>query len=184
MNRRPKGVPRSNGRRVPPVGMHRAFEPAEAEAKEAEQEGQRHRRKTLSFEVPLPPKILSKNWPDGSRLHKAEPTRHYRQEVSYACRMEMMRVGWLEPRRAVLNLTFGTAHVSPDARKLEQLKPSHLQPYRPRDVMNAISAFHAGADGITDAGAWVDDSHRYVSLGRVQIDPSLPAGVRVFIQER
>ena len=57
MNRRPKGMPRSNGRRVPPVGMHRAFEPADYEAEEAEQESQWHRRKTLSFEVPLPPKI-------------------------------------------------------------------------------------------------------------------------------
>lgn len=184
MTRRPAGAPRSNGRGVPPKHMHRAHEPADYAAEVAEQEGQRHKRKTLSFEVPLPPKILSKNWPDGSRLHKAGPTKNYREEVAWACQQEMLRVGWLEPRRAVLNLTFCTAHVSPEARKLERLKPSHLQPYRPRDVMNGISAFHAGADGITDAGAWVDDSHRYVSLGRVQIDPSLPAGVRVFIQER
>ena len=175
-------APSSDRRGYGPKGIKSLHSPYEEESDPAPM---RSRGKlTVSFEVPLPYRVLSKNWPSGDRRGKSEATKRYRQEVEWACREAMRKAGWLEPCSATVSLTFGTARVVGSSRDVEQAIPLAWQPYRPRDVWNAITAFHAGFDGITDAGLWPDDSHRWAALGKAHVDPSRKAGVRVFIQQR
>lgn len=179
------------GKRTSPIGNKRGHAPKgmkapvdpHGEETSVRPLGGGPRRVNLSFEVPLPYKVLSKNWKTGDRRAKAEATARYRQEVMWAAEEAMRVAGWGDAARATISLTFGTARVVGSSQALEQALPMEWQPYRPRDVWNAITAFHPGFDGLTDAGVWPDDSYRWASLGKAHIDPDISAGVRVFIQK-
>lgn len=144
-----------------------------------------HAARSLTFEVPLPFKALSKNTIADHR-RKAPYVKQYRAIVQYAAMEAMAVQGWIEPSAAVIHLTYGTLRPKRDSRDdlLEKQGEALSWPYRPLDSWNAISAFHPGFDGLTDAGVWPDDSFRWASLGSCHIDPSLRPAVYISITER
>lgn len=101
----------------------------------------------LVFEVLLPPRQLSPN-SRGHWARKLSPTRVYRREVGMLALSAMRKQNWTP-----------NEHFAPSVLlefNVTALKGDGL--YRPKDVDNAVAAFKAGLDGMTDAGCWSDDS--------------------------
>ena len=120
---------------------------------------------TVDVIVPLPPRGLSPNYKGAWRTH-AKIKKDYRAAVALCVLGHKPATGMCE-----VSLTFGIKN----ARKLGL--------WCPRDVDNAIAAFKAGFDGLTDARVIMNDDRKHMSLGKVEIDSTWGPGVRVTISE-
>lgn len=129
----------------------------------------------ITFDVPLPPRALSPNGSHGHWSKTSKARKSYRQEVAD----EAMAARWSgryvpvapdrETTKCRVSLVFG-------------IKGGRGMAYQPRDVPNAVSAFKAGFDGLTDAGLLVDDSRTWMELGEVRIDAKVGPFVRVTVE--
>jgi len=116
----------------------------------------------LVFRVELPPAYLSPN----QARHvpwklKNDTTVTYKLQVQAECANAMRRARWVVPVQARVSLLWGLH----DARSL---KHKNLDPrYHPEDSDNAIEAAKPLFDGLTLAGAIVDDRWESMVLGGV-----------------
>lgn len=116
----------------------------------------------LVFRVDLPPKALNPNqarhvhWTD-----KNDITVAYKLQVSAAARNAMLAARWVKPERARVSLWWGLLD-----KRLPALKRRDPR-YHPEDSDNAVAAGKALIDGLTLAGAIVDDRWESMELGRV-----------------
>lgn len=123
----------------------------------------------ITFDVPLPPRGCSPNGQHGHWSTTSKARRQYRAEVLIHALVAAGPHARAKESRKV-SLLFGTK----DGRKRRN--------YQPRDVPNAVSAFKAGFDGLTDAGLLVDDSRTWMELGDVRIDNTVGPFVRVTVE--
>jgi hypothetical protein len=120
----------------------------------------------ITVKLMLPPAALSSN----SRAHwsaRAEATRWYRNAAMIALRAACKKV-----RRA----NHVRLHVSYDITK--SLDPG----YRPRDIMNGMSALKPAVDGLVDAGLVKDDSWKHLSWGSLEITKQGSSGVTIMVE--
>lgn len=129
-------------------------------------------RKSLVFDVLLPPRALSPNRKGSHWTQRLRPTRVYRGDVGMLALSAMREQNWVpsEYFGATVSLDFNVVKI-----------PRGLSDglYRPRDVDNAIAAFKAGLDGMTDAGCWSDDSVVQVVSATISHDSKKLPGVTV-----
>lgn len=114
----------------------------------------------LVFRVDLPPKDLNPNGRVQSRW-KNEETQGYKLQVSATARNAMRAAHWVKPERARVSLCWGLLD-----KRLPALKKRDPR-YHPEDSDNAVAAGKALIDGLTLAGAIVDDRWESMELGRV-----------------
>jgi Holliday junction resolvase RusA-like endonuclease len=125
---------------------------------------------TITFDVPLPPRACSSNGSHGHWRKKSAAAKQYRKDVGWDAMVARADAVPERMKRRV-SLVFG----------IKGGRKAAL--YQPRDVPNAVSAFKAGFDGLTDAGLLVDDSRTWMELGEVKIDPNHGPWVRVTVEE-
>lgn len=121
----------------------------------------------IELHLPLPLRDLSPN----RRVHWAAKNRAvqaYRVEVGWLVKEQQLEGIPLEGPVRVF-LTFNVRSQYGDGR------------YRPRDQDNALSAFKAGFDGMTDAGVWTDDSQMEIAGVSIERNPGEP-GVTVRLE--
>lgn len=128
-----------------------------------------NRCRRMLIQLPLPPRGCSSNGNKGSWRKKASATKVYRTQAFWAT----AEVAGLEPKVKTpvrMSLTFCTKGV-----RVVGL-------YAPRDISNAVAAFKGAQDGICDA-LRIPDSHQFLQLGAVTIDPTRGPFVLVEIEE-
>ena len=114
------------------------------------------------FRVDLPPKSLNPN--QARHVHwtaKTEAIDAYKGQVKAAAQNAMVRARWVRPERARVSLWWGLLD-----ERLPALKKRDPR-YHPEDSDNAVAAGKALIDGLTLAGAIVDDRWESMELGRI-----------------
>lgn len=127
----------------------------------------------VEFITPLPPRGLSPNGAHGHYAAVAAAKRLYRHEVFVDARNACLANHWRAPQKAKVSIRFCTGGRRKDA-------PGR---YRPLDVANAVMAFKAGFDALKDGGLILDDSHRHLLLGSMEIDSDTGPWVVLTLEE-
>lgn len=127
----------------------------------------------LVFYVELPSKISSPNYHgDPSRMGRYRESLTYKTEVLVKAREAMQRRRWTAPERARVSLLFGLSTGYADRSRY----------YRPNDSDNAVAAFKAGFDGLTEAGVIKDDRWAHMVLGEVEATRQDGPWVRITVE--
>lgn len=138
--------------------------------------------RSLTFTLPPMPRALSPNGTTGRGWRASLPAKKsYREEACRIATDAKAEFEWPGPRKVRVHLVFGTK--AKGLMAAQRGVKSRDRPYRPADIPNALSAFKAGFDGIVDAGIAPDDTHVWMKLGVLDIDPNREPGVWVRIEE-
>ena len=108
--------------------------------------------RTVTIEIPLPPKFCQSNGPHFHWAVKAKARKQYREEAFY-CARQVHHAPFCGPVR--LSVVVYAARKAHDGR------------YRPCDAQNLTAALKGAIDGIVDSGLIADDNHRVLSWGEM-----------------
>lgn len=109
--------------------------------------------RTVTIEIPLPPRHCQSNGPHFHWAVKARARSQYRQEAFY-CAKEQHATTLQGPVR--LSVDVYAARKAYDGR------------YRPVDAQNLVAAMKGALDGIVDAGVIRDDNHKCLTWDEVR----------------
>jgi hypothetical protein len=124
----------------------------------------------LRIELPLPsPNVAPNTYKHWRTVSKAK--KEYREVAELLALVAMREQGWVSSAH---KLTMEVVYGCKGARAVKG--------YAPRDEANAHYALKAGVDGLIDAGVAPDDSHRFLTLGKMTIDPEQGPWVRITLR--